>query len=163
MSARVPGRSGDLPSPEVADERPLEWSDNPWRHNAGGAILGIAITAAVAYLLWGFAGARLPYAVLVLAFSVSLSPGFVPTRYRVDERGVARRVWFAWHRRDWTAIRRAVVRGTPPHSPRIWLSSEARPGPLENLRGISLHVPRYLPDHDRLLRELRYRLARHGL
>ena len=152
-------RTSDQPAPEP----PLEWTDNPWRRNAGGALLGVVLTAIIAYLVWGFAGARLPYAVLVFVFSVSLSPGFVPTRYRVDERGVARRVWFAWHRREWSAIRRAVVRHAPPFSPRIWLSSESQPGPLENLRGISLSVPRYLPGHDQLFRELRHRLALHGL
>jgi hypothetical protein len=159
----TPGEDRVVPPADAADERPLEWTDNPWRHKAASAILGIALTGLTGYLVWGFAGARLPYAVLLLAFSVSLSPGFVPTRYRVDARGVARRVWFAWHRREWTSIRRAVVRHAPPLSPRIWLSSETRPGPLENLRGISLSVPRYLPDHDRLFRELRHRLALHGL
>jgi hypothetical protein len=159
----TPGEERVVPSADATDEPPLEWTDNPWRHNVTGAALSVAFCALSAYLLWNVAGTTLTFAALSFVLWVAMSPGFVPTRYRVDARGAARRVWFAWHRREWGAIRRAVVRHAPPFSPHVWLLTETRPGPLQNLRAVSLSVPRYLPDHDRLFRELRHRLALHGL
>ncbi len=156
------GEAGAGPPADTGAEPPLEWTYNPWRRNAAGALLGLALIVVLGVQGWGFGDARLPVLAAVVAFAVSVSPGFVPTRYRVGARDVARRVWFAWHRREWAAIRRAVVRPRPQVTS-IWVSTEPRPGLLDNLRGMALVVPHYLPDHERLLGELRQRLALHGL
>ncbi|HEY6866310.1 MAG TPA: hypothetical protein VI792_03580 [Candidatus Eisenbacteria bacterium] len=154
--------AGDSPARTDA-EPPLEWSDNPWRRNLMGSLLGLSMTLAVIALAWGSGAMPMTLIAVLAAFMVTMSPGFLPTRYRVDARGVARRVWFVWHRHDWESLRRAVVRHTPPFSPHIWLSTLERPGPREPIRGLSLGVPRYQPGHEQLFRELRRRLALHGL
>jgi len=122
--------------------------------------VALAIAAVVVYGAAGFALPPLTFLAIALAFLVGVSPSFLPTRFRVDERGVARRTGPVWHRREWTAIRRAVVRARPPLSPRVWLSTEAEPGLLDRFRGMGLSVP---VDDPRLLQELRHRLALHGL
>jgi len=151
MSVTLPAVA---PGPGAATA--LEWSFNPWRQDIRRALVGVIATAAVTGLIAGLGLPPLATAALALVFLATVHSAFLPTRCRVDEEGVARRLAFAWERRPWGAFRRAVL------GPRgLFLSSRLHPGPLESFRGLWLPIP---PDAAPTLPgELRDHLARHGL
>jgi hypothetical protein len=156
VSDARPGESVAPPEP------PLEWTLNPWRVRPTAAALGLGLVAIAAL---GIALLELPAlsrAALALGFAGLLAPAFLPTRYRLDQRGVASRMLLLWDRRDWAAFKRARV-ADAPGEPRVRLSTLDRPGPLEPFRGMTLRLPGRDPDRDRLLGEVRRRLALHGL
>jgi hypothetical protein len=134
----------------------LEWSFNPWRQNLRKALVGVIAAAAVTALIAGLGLPPLAIAALALVFLATVHSAFLPTRCRVDEEGVARRLAFTWERRPWGALRRAAL------GPRgLFVSPRLHPGPLESFRGLWLPIPPGAPPT--LQSELRGHLARHGL
>lgn len=160
-----------------AAEPPLEWRRNPWREDAGAALAGAAVLVVLLLVLAGFArpiGAPpLTLAVLMVLLGHALSPSWWPSRYRVDARGVGACDPFVWRSLAWSAIRRAaIVSGAepgsgPPARPAgsrggsLFVSTLARPGRLDAFRGMHLPIPAG-PDGERLIADLRQRLAAHG-
>ena len=158
MSATLPGAAprSEVALRSAAARAVLEWSFNPWRQDLRKALVGVIAAAAVTGLIAGFGLPPLAIAALALAFLATVHSAFLPTRCRVDEEGVARRLAFAWERRPWGAIRRAAL------GPRgLFVSPRLHPGPLESFRGLWLPVPP--GEAPTLLAELRGHLARHGL
>jgi hypothetical protein len=135
---------------------PLEWTFNPWRQDLGSALVGVIAATAIVGLIASLRLPPLAGVALALGFFAAIHGAFLPTRCRVDDDGVARRMAFAWERRPWTAIRRAALgrRG-------LFVSPRLRPGPLESFRGLWLPIP--AADAQDLRGELRGRLALRGL
>ena len=143
-------------------EAPLEWTLNPWRARPAVAVLALVIVAAAAFEI---AQVELPAAArlaLAAAFAWMLAPALLPSRYRLDAGGVASRLLLLWDRREWRVIRRATI-AVATRAPRVRLSTLERPGPLDAFRGMTLLLPPSAPERDRLLGEIRRRLALHGL
>jgi hypothetical protein len=141
--------------PPPGGDQPLEWTFNPWRQDYRTAIVGAVVTVAVAVLIAGFELPPLAVAVLTLVFLASLHAAFLPTRCRVDDEGVARRLAFVWSQRPWSGIRRARL---GRHG--LYVSTQRHPGALTPFRSLWLPVPQAAAPL--LLDELRRRLAQHG-
>jgi hypothetical protein len=135
---------------------PLEWTFNPWRQDHRIAVVGAIVAGAVAILIAGFELPPLAVFGLTLAFLASIHSAILPTRCRVDEEGVARRLAFVWERRPWGAIRRACLER---HG--LYVSTLSHRSALTPFRSLWLPVPR--TGAPTLLEELRRRLADHGL
>jgi hypothetical protein len=134
----------------------LEWSFNPWRQDLRRALVGTIAAAAATTLIAGLGLPPLAFAGLAIAFLATVHSAFLPTRCRMDDEGVARRLAFAWERRPWAMIRRATL------GPRgLFVSPRLHPGPLESFRGLWLPIPPGAAPT--LLSDLRGHLARHGL
>lgn len=141
--------------PLPGTDPPLEWTFNPWRQDYRAALVGAVVAVAVAVLVAGFRLPPLAVAALTLVFLTSIHAAFLPTRCRVDEEGVARRLTFVWSRRAWSGIRSA-------HLDRqgLFVSAQRHRGALTPFQSLWLPVPRATAP--RLLEELRQRLAQHG-
>ena len=146
--------SGALP-PAAADA-PLEWTYNPWRQNRWAALFGAMMVAAGAVLIMGFGLPPLAVGTLTAVFIASVHVAILPTRCRVDDEGVARRLSFVWSRRPWSRIRKACL---GRHG--LYVTTAAHPGTLAAARGLLLPLPAGAPSP--LVDELRRRLAQHDL
>lgn len=148
------------PRPEARPEvegagAALEWSFNPWRQATPRAVLG---TVAFVLAAVSIATLRLPplaAAVLLVVFTSDFLQVVFPSRCRVDEQGVARRLLF-WERRPWDRIRVARV-----GQQGLFVSPSVRPAALASFRGMLLPIPTAAPAA--LVNELRRRLTLHGL
>jgi hypothetical protein len=142
--------------PPAGAAAPLEWTFNPWRQDRRIAVVAAIVVLVVAILIAGFELPPLAVFGLTLVFLASIHPAILPTRCRVDEAGVARRMAFVWERRPWSAIRRACL---ARHG--LYVSTLSHQSALSPFRSMWLPVPRTEPPA--LLEELRRRLAGHGL
>jgi len=152
----VAAADGPAPPGGGNSDPPLEWSFNPWREHPGRASAGaLAIVLVLAILLeWRLVA--LAQIALAIAVGLALGPALMAARCRVDEAGVARRVLVGWDRRSWTDIRRAVVLREG-----LLVSRRTKPGARVDFGGLWLPVPH--AEGERLLPELRRRVAQHGL
>lgn len=139
-------------------EPPLEWTINPWKRDPRRAVLVVLFIVACGAFMTRLGIASLTTVVLWLAFLLALSPAFSVQRCRVDEAGVARRLWFVWERRPWGRIGHAKLTRMglfvyPPGFP-AWISS---------LRALWLPVEADRAEASAdLLSALRQRLGAHG-
>jgi hypothetical protein len=137
---------------------PLEWEVNAWQIDFRRAVLSLLGTFALWALLFYL---RVPGSLGVILGGVVIAylyPGFGSGRCRIDDQGVARKNLFVWERREWSRIRRARV---VPIG--LFVSPYAKPSRLDAYHGLVLPIPTRHPERDRLLGELRHRLASHGL
>ena len=146
----------------TSPEAPLEWRLNPWRARPAHAALALLVVAAATFGIARFDLPVLTRLVLALAFTWMLAPAILPTRYRLDGRGVASRLLVLWDRREWVVFKRARIAGSA-RVPLLRLSTLERPGPLDAFRGMTLLLPPRTAEGDRLLGEIQRRLAQHGL
>jgi hypothetical protein len=110
-----------------AGESALEWTAWPLRRRPGRGVLGAAI-AAGAVALVAAASSSVPFTIagsMVLAFA--LAPFFVPTRHRLDPRGVTVTRLGLSTRRPWTAFQSIHASDTicllSPFERRSWLDA----------------------------------------
>jgi hypothetical protein len=148
--------------PSAPHEAPLEWTLHPWRARPAVAALALLVVAAATFEIARFELPALARLGLALAFTWMLAPALLPTRYRLDGRGVASRMVLLWDRRAWSVFKRASI-AAAARVPLVRLSTLERPGPLDAFRGMTLLLPPRTPERDRLLDEIRRRLAQHGL
>ncbi len=160
-SPEAPSASAPTASPAETERAvdAVEWTISPWRENGARAALALA-SALLLWIAaaWLLAGTWLVSTLLGLAVLGALAPGMAPMDCRVDARGVARRVLFAWDTRAWAQIRRARLVGDG-----LFVSPFARPSRLDRFRGLYLPLPRRLPERSGLLERLRREIGRHGL
>jgi hypothetical protein len=141
----------------VAETGPVvEWSVNPWRDHPARAV-GAAVSAVGAMALASWTGLP-PLTTLALAIAAALvlAPGYLSTRFRIDDLGIGRRIGpLGWETRGWARVRETRLG-------RSGLSIAGGPGggALAALR--AMHLP--LPDADRhrLRDRIREALASHG-
>lgn len=143
-------------APEPAAESPLEWTFNPWRQDLSRSLFGAVMTVGIMALIASFGLPLLAAMAMALAVLASVHSAILPTHCRVDGEGVARRLAFAWERRPWGAIRRAILSGRG-----LFVSPRLRLGVLASFQGMWLPLP--TPASPGLADELRRRLALHGL
>ena len=156
MTTQVPATGAREATPTSASEAPLEWSYNPWRQNAAGAVAGTLVILLVWAILTSLRLVPVMGALLMLVFAFSLGPAYLVAHCRVDDAGVGRRIVFGWDRRAWTELRRAVTTRDG-----LFVSPVPEPGLRASFRGLWLPVP--IGERLRLLPELRRRVAQHGL
>jgi hypothetical protein len=143
-----------VPPPEPAA---VEWRFDPWSESAPRA----AAAAVAAFALAAMAAAARPGAlvllVAVLAVAGALAPGFLPTRCRVDARGVAWRTGgLPWSLRPWARVRGGVV------GRRVVRFDAPGAGALARLRAVALPLPAARPLGGDLEQRLAAWLARHA-
>jgi hypothetical protein len=130
----------------------LEWTAHPAKRRPQDVMLAIAVVALTAWaVLVGLRSFWLS-AVAVVMLLVAIAPFLVPTRYRLDDRGVAERRLFVTRARAWSELRRVDVgRGAALVSP------YARPRWLDRYRGLVLYLDG--ADRDAVVRALRERIS----
>jgi hypothetical protein len=114
------------------------------------------MTVGIMALIASFGLPLLAAMAMALAVLATVHSAILPTQCRVDGEGVARRLAFAWERRPWAGIRRAVLRRQG-----LFVSPRLRLGVLASFQGMWLPLPTAAAQE--LEDELRRRLALHGL
>ena len=149
--------ASSVPQAPAGNTPALEWSVNAWRQSPSRALVAVIGVG----LIWGLISVlRLtPLTALVLGVTTFffMAPGFWSSRCRVDHDGVARKRFLAWQRRSWSQIRRVRI-----DSRGLFVSPMLEAGLGDAARGLYLPVPTELPEHPRLMTELKQRLAAHG-
>jgi hypothetical protein len=131
----VPGAAG---AAEVAAaQSPLEWRVDPWRESPLRAVAGFVAVVALGMLAVRMSPVPLAGWALAISLLAMVAPAYLPMRCRVDDAGIARRLWLSWERRAWTDIRRARITEQG-----LYVSSLRHGGPLEPFRGLLLPLPR---------------------
>ncbi len=129
----------------------IEWVCHPVRHRP---VTGALLTAFLVLLVAGIAAAfhdALMTALSAVVLAVSLSPFYLPTRYRMTQDTVSIRTPFGTREKPWDLYRRwqADRYGA-------LLSPFDRPSRLDRLHGLNLRFD--APDRDRVLAYLERRL-----
>jgi len=144
------------PAPLGGPREPIEWTFDPWSEGVARPLAAVASTLGVVSLAC-FSRLPLPACtVLVLGIVVLMAPGFVASRFRIDDAGVSRRVAFLpWSQMPWDRVKSATLR-------RRGLLVEARGalGFLANLRTWALPLPAKADDGAARERLLAWRDAR---
>jgi hypothetical protein len=146
------------PDPMPGAEPALEWTVNPWRQRPLAA--GVALLAPFGLVALA-ASAALPPLVLAglgIAVLVALRAALFVARCHVGPEGIGVRRAGVQERLPWSRIRRARVEAAW-----LWASTESRTSWRSAFRGLGLALPAAPAERDRLLPELKRRLALHGL
>lgn len=158
----------------MISEPTLEWTLNPWREHSRATMAGSVLVTALLALVAAFPETvgvpPVALAVLLLMVGGSLGPVWWPSRFRLDDAGIAARQPFVWRRIPWSDVRRASFQpgrpggwlglGRAPES--LFVSPLARPSRLDAYRGMHLDLPAGAA-RDALVAELGRRLSSHGL
>lgn len=143
--------------------RVLEWTCNPWTLNPRRMVITMLATAALLALiqrLLGLGGSP-AQGLASIAIAIGAMELLVPTyqviRCRIDEHGIARRVFFVWERHAWDRVGHARI---DAHG--LWVYRSSRW--FDVARGAWLpyhHLPE--PERVRLIAALRQRLGARDL
>jgi hypothetical protein len=129
----------DHPQPAPPGDPPaLEWRAWPLRERPLPALAASGVIIALGALAGLAVNSALAGAAAVVLQVLLLAPFFLPTRFRLDDRGVRIDALTLQRELAWDAIRRCTIgrRGA-------WISTLRRPGPLEARRGILLLYGRH--------------------
>jgi hypothetical protein len=113
--------SGTLPSAEPD----LAWSTHPARDRIDATVALVAFLIAVLAVVWFSLRDPVVLAVAIAILCGALAPWFLPSRYRIDERGIEETRAGVSRRRAWSDVRSVYVdaRGVTlsPFARRSWL------------------------------------------
>lgn len=128
----------------------IEWTAHPARRRPQDVMLAIGVIALTAWAVLVGLGSGWLAAVAAAMLVVAIAPFLAPTRYRLDDAGVAERRLFVTRARRWSELRRCEVGAGA-----ALVSPYARPRWLDRYRGLVIyfdgadreHVVRALREH----------------
>jgi hypothetical protein len=103
----------------------IEWTAHPAKRRPQDVMLALCVVALTAWaVLVGLGSPWLAIAAAVMLV-VAIAPFLAPTRYRVDDAGIAERRLFVTRARRWSELRRADIGRSAalvsPYAQRRWL------------------------------------------
>lgn len=173
-SPAVPPEGSTTGGAVATAEPALEWEHHPWREHSRATMIGSMLITALLVVIALFPDTvgipPVTLVVLLLMVGGSLGPVWWPSRFRLDDAGIAARQPFVWRRLPWSEVRRAsflpgrpggwLGLGRTPES--LFVSPLAHPGRLDAFRGMHLDLP-CGDARAALVEQLRLRLSSHGL
>jgi hypothetical protein len=117
--------SSSSSEPTLSAEPDLVWSTHPARERVGGTIALVAFLVAIFALIWFSLRDPVVLALAIVILCGALAPWFLPSRYRIDERGIEETRAGVSRRRAWSDVRSVYVDAhgvtLSPFARRSWL------------------------------------------
>ncbi len=129
----------------------IEWTAHPARRRPQDVMLAVCVIALTAWAVLVGLGSPWLAAVAAVMLVVAIAPFLVPTRYRLDDAGIAERRLFVTRARRWSELRRADIGRTA-----ALVSPYAQPRWLDRYRGLVVRFDG--ADRDAVVRVLRERM-----
>ncbi len=130
----------------------IEWTVHPARRRPQDVMLAASVIALTAWaVLVGLRSGWLA-AVAAVMLVVAIAPFLVPTRYRLDDTGIAERRLFVTRARRWSELRRLEIGRAA-----ALVSPYAQPRWLDRYRGLVVYFDG--ADRDAVVRALRERIT----
>jgi hypothetical protein len=126
ISSSSSSASSSSPSTTMDSAEPdLVWSTHPARERVGGTIALVAFLVAIFALVWFSLRDPGILALAIVILCGALAPWFLPSRYRIDERGIEETRAGVSRRRAWSDVRSVYVDAhgvtLSPFARRSWL------------------------------------------